>query len=93
MSDSPGGRAAIEIVGAYYEQQLAVLLGHVADAVERFGRGELSALEADGVMFQYSRAAKKLWSFCYVGSSRDAARFIAASDEVDWWARGAYRHR
>lgn len=82
MSKNPEGRAAIEIVGAYYERHLAELLSQVADAVERFSRGELSALEADGVMFQYSRAAKKLWSFCYVTSTAEAARSIADSDRV-----------
>lgn len=93
MSDKPEGRAAIEIVGAYYEHHLAVLLSHVADAVERFSGGELSALQPDGVVFQYSRAAKKLWSFCNMTSAPEAARFIADSDGIDWWVRGAYRQR
>jgi hypothetical protein len=42
-------QSALELVGAYHEEQLSVLLGRAGDAVDRFRSGEADAFEADAV--------------------------------------------
>lgn len=61
---------AREAVAAYHQANLAELLTHVADAMDRFRDGDVDAFEVDHVLFQYSRAAKELWKFCNLGTSR-----------------------
>jgi hypothetical protein len=55
-------RAAREVVAAYHEAQLGELVARVGEALDRFRAGELDAFDADQVIFQYSRAAKELWT-------------------------------
>ena len=50
-------------------------------------------VEADEVIFQYSRAAKELWKFCNHISVEIAARIIADDPPNVWWERGAPRRR
>jgi hypothetical protein len=50
-------------VAAYHRAELAELVAHVAEAIDRFRSGELEAFEVDEVWFQYSPAAKELWKF------------------------------
>lgn len=80
-------------VGAYHEEQLTILLQHVAGALERFRAGELDAFEMDRVMFQYSRAAKELWKFCELGDYGTTARWIREEHPGGWWERGEPRRR
>ena len=47
-------------MATYHEAQLAVLVAHVGEAVDRFRAGELHAFGVDEVLYQYSRAAKEL---------------------------------
>jgi hypothetical protein len=63
MSSKSEWRAAVEVVAEYHEARLAELVQRVGDGVDRFRAGELDALEADRLIFQYSRAAKELWRF------------------------------
>ena len=86
-------QSALELVGAYHEEQLSVLLGRAGDAVDRFRSGEADAFEADAVLFQYGRAAKELWKFCNIGDAFSTAAVIADGPALDWWARGAFRKR
>jgi hypothetical protein len=88
MSTKAERRAAREAVAAYHEAQLAALVEHVGDSIDRFRAGELAAYEADEVIFQYSRAAKELWKFCNLGNVEIAARIIAEDAPADWWERG-----
>lgn len=57
-------RAALKVVADYHATQLAELVGHVGEAVDRFRAGDIDAFDADQALFQYSRAAKELWKFC-----------------------------
>jgi len=84
---------ALELVGGYHREQLSVLLARAGEVVDGFRAGESDAFEADAELFQYSRAAKALWSFCNVGDVRDVAAVIAEGPAIDWWARGAFRRR
>jgi hypothetical protein len=77
----------------YHESQLAILVEHVGDAIDRFRVGELDAFDVDRVLFQYSRAAKELWKFCIPGDPELAANIIHDRPVVDWWERGAPRKR
>lgn len=86
-------RAARQLVGDYYQAQLAQLLEHVAEAVDRFRAGDIDPFEADEVMFRYSRAAKELWKFCNVVSPDVVASSIQQGEDIDWWERGRPRRR
>lgn len=88
-------RAARETVSAYHEQELARLLEHVRDALDRFEAGEIDAFAVDDVIHQYKRAAQKLWSAC-VGSGAGTDRMARAlawqaaeGERTDWWQLGA----
>jgi hypothetical protein len=86
-------QAAREAVVTYHERQLAVLVEHVGDAIDRFRVGELDSFDVDQVLFQYSRAAKELWKFCNLGDPELAASIMHERPVVDWWERGAPRKR
>lgn len=93
MSSKSKRRAAVEVVAEYHEGRLAELLQRVGDGVDRFRAGELDAFEVDQVIFQYSRAAKELWKFCNLSDAEFNAGMIRDGAAVDWWERGAPRHR
>lgn len=93
MSSKSERRAAVEVVAEYHEGRLAELLQRVGDGVDRFRAGELDAFEVDQVIFQYSRAAKELWKFCNISVAEFSAGLIRDGAAVDWWERGAPRHR
>jgi hypothetical protein len=76
-------------VTAYHEARLSDVIGHVADAIDRFRDGELDAFEVDRVLFQYSRAAKELWKFCNMVDVEIIARHVHDGPPIDWWERGA----
>ncbi len=89
MSTKSERQAAREAVGAYHEACLAELVRRVGEAVDRFRAGELDAFEVDGVIFQYSRAAKELWKFCNTSDALFTASLLRDTPWVDWWERGA----
>jgi hypothetical protein len=93
MSSKSERRAAVEVVAEYHEGRLAELLQRVGDGVDRFRTGELDAFEVDQVIFHYSRAAKELWKFCNISDAEFSASMIRDGAAVDWWERGAPRHR
>lgn len=91
-------RAARERVAAYHEARLAELIGHVADAVDRFRAGDVDAYDVDETIHQYHRAARELWKFCWAGSAAQVElvtyaldRLAEDGDAIDWWQRGAPR--
>ena len=82
MSKS-GRRAALKVVADYHATQLAELVGHVGEAVDRFRAGDID----------YSWAAKELWKFCNGTDAEFIARLIDEGAPGDWWERGAPRRR
>ena len=78
-------------MAAYYEAELARLVTHVAEAIDRFRSGELKAFDVDEVLFQYSRAAKELWKFCNIGNVQVTAGQLHGAPPIDWWERGTPR--
>lgn len=75
-------------MAAYHETNLAELVAHVADAIDRFRSGELETFDVDELLFQYSRAAKDLWKFCNIGNVEVTASQLHDGPPIDWWERG-----
>ena len=67
---------------------VAELVAHVAEAIDQFRSGELNASDVDGILFQYSRAAKELWKFCNIGNVHVTAGQLHEGPPIDWWERG-----
>ena len=94
-------RAARALVATYHEAELAGLLEHVAEAIERYPAGELDAHDVDEVIHQYTKAARELWKFCVLGGSGSHVESLVATleqltaegDRPDWWARGETHRR
>ena len=94
-------RAALALVATYYEAELAALVEHVADAIERHRTGELDVHGVDEVIHRYTKAARALWKFCFFGGSGADAERVAATLELltaegerpDWWAAAEGRRR
>jgi hypothetical protein len=92
-------RAARERVGGYHEAELAALVDHVAQAIDRYRAAEIDALGADEIIHHYHRAAQELWKFCWsVGAGANIelidgiiARQSVSGERVDWWQRGRPR--
>ena len=93
VSDKSERRAARSVVAGYHEAELAELVAHVGEAVDRYRAGELDAFDVDRVLFQYSRAAKELWKYCNYLQVEIAAAMIQDQPPHDWWERGAPRER
>jgi hypothetical protein len=65
----------------------------VAEAVDRFRKGEVDAFDVDHALFQDSRAAKELWKSCNPTDVETTARLTGAQPTIDWWERGAPKRR
>jgi hypothetical protein len=84
-------RAARAAVGAYHEAELARLIEHVREGLERYDAGEIDAFELDDLIHHYKRATQKLWAFCTGGGAHvySAARtleWLREQGELpDWW--------
>ena len=91
MSQKSDRQQAREAVAGYHEAELAELVAHVAEAIDRFRSGELETFDVDEVLFQYSRAAKELWKFCNIGNVQVTAGQLHGAPPIDWWERGAPR--
>jgi hypothetical protein len=83
----------------YHEAELAGLIGHVAEALERYRADELDAFGVDETLHNYSKAARELWKFCFGGGSGAYLEIVASilererasGDRRDWW--GAVERR
>lgn len=93
MSSKSDRRAAREVVAAYHEAQLAVLVQRVGEGIDAFRAGHVNAFDVDQILFQYSRAAKELWKFCTLVNVEIAAKVIREEAPTDWWERGKPRRR
>ena len=91
MSQKADRQQAREAVAAYHETELAELIAHVAEAIDRFRSGELMAFDVAEVLFQYSRAAKELWKFCNIGDVQVTAGQLHGAPPIDWWECGTPR--
>ena len=89
-------RNAQERVAAYYESCLRELIGHVEIALDRY-RTDGDAEQMDTALYQYHRAARELWKFCWAGGGgRSQLEFVASLIDdsgapPDWWQRGTPR--
>jgi hypothetical protein len=100
-SEKAERRAARALVVTYHEAELAGLIGHVEEALERFGAGELDAYGVDEVLHHYSKAARELWKFCFAGGSGAHLKIVAliieresaSGERRDWWEAVERRHR
>src|ERR671935_779562 len=90
-------RAARAAVGAYQEAELARLLEHVREGLERYDAGEIDAFELDELIHHYTRATQKLWSFCtgggaHVYSTARTLEWLREQDKLpDWWEQATPR--
>jgi acetyl-CoA acetyltransferase len=92
-------RAARALVATYYEAELAGLVEHVSDAIEGYRAGDLDVHDVDELIHRYTKAARELWKFCFLGGSGSHAERVAATlelltaegDRPDWWAAADLR--
>ena len=86
-------RVAQALVATYQEAELAGLVEHVAEAIERYRAGELDVHNVDEVIHRYQKATQELWKFCFLGGSGTGAESVAATldhltaegKRPDWW--------
>ena len=88
-------RKAHERVGGYYESCLRELISHVGIALDRY-RTDGDAEQMDTALYQYHRAARELWKFCWADGGGSHLEFVASliddpAPPVDWWQRGTPR--
>ena len=93
-------RAARELVASYHETQLAIVLEHVAAAIDAHRAGTLGIHDVDEVIHHYHRAARELWKFCWSGGVGAHIEIVARliehpidDEAVDWWQCAAPRER
>jgi hypothetical protein len=94
-------RVARALVATYHEAELAGLVEHVAEAIERYRSGELDVHDVDEVIHRYHKATQELWKFCFRGGSGAYAETVAATlehltaggERPDWWAAAERRRR
>jgi hypothetical protein len=96
--DDPGSKArrrvARTLVATYHEAELAGLVEHVAEAIERYRAGELDVHDVDEAIHRYHKATRELWKFCFRGGSGAYAETVATTlehltaegERPDWWA-------
>ena len=88
-------RDAQKRVAAYYESCLRELIEHVAIALDHY-RTDGDAEQMNTALYQYHRAARELWKFCWLDGGGSQLEFIASliddpAPPVDWWQRGTPR--
>ena len=95
--DKTARRAARQLIAAYHEEQLRLLLERVRTGFEQLDAGKIDAFELDEIIHRYHRCAQKLWSFCgssggqWLQAARNLAYYRDSGDEPDWWQAGAPR--
>jgi hypothetical protein len=91
-------RVARTVVATYHEAELAGLVEHVAEAIERYRAGELDVHDVDDVIHRYHKATQELcgpppvrWTRRTtpgsVESSTKAGAFQGVVGDGIWWAR------
>ena len=80
-SSKQARRVARALVATYHEAELAGLVEHVAEAIERYRAGELDVHDLDEVIHRYHKATQELWKFCFSGGSGAHIESVAAALE------------
>ena len=86
-------------MSTYHAEELARLVEHLRGELARLDADQIDVFEFDDVVYQYKKAAQKLWSFCNSGHGRFGyvARLIEEEREqggvTDWWGLAAPRRR
>jgi hypothetical protein len=88
-------RTAQEHVAAYHESCLRELIEHVSVALDRY-RTDGDADQMDSDLYQYHRAARELWKFCWAAGGGSQTEFVAgliddSAAPLDWWQHGMPR--
>ena len=89
--------AARELIGAYHQSQLRVLLDHVRAGFTRLDAGEIDEFDLDELIHHYKRSAAALWNFCgssgrqWLQAAKALTHLREQGQEPDWWERGAPR--
>jgi hypothetical protein len=92
---SSARRDAQERVAAYYESCLRELIEHVGIALDHYSTdGDAELMNT--ALYQYHRAARELWKFCWAEGGGSQLEFVASliddpAPPVDWWQRGTPR--
>ncbi|MGD0272354.1 MAG: hypothetical protein ABSB96_01260 [Gaiellaceae bacterium] len=89
-------RASLERVRSYYAEELTGLLAHVEEAIDRYRAGEIDVHQVDEVVHRYTKATRKLWSFCWSGGGSHFVWISRILDQPDlhpgsWWENAAPR--
>jgi len=92
-------RVARALVATYHEAELAGLVEHVAEAIERYHAGEIDVHDVDELIHRYHKATRELWKFCFRGGSGAYLETVAATlerltaegERPDWWAAAERR--
>jgi hypothetical protein len=89
---SSARRNAQEHVAGYYEACLRELVRHVGVALDSYHTDD-DVEQMDSALYQYHRASRELWKFCWAGGGASHLEFVAsliddAATPVDWWQRG-----
>ena len=91
-------RAARELIGAYHQAQLRLLLERVRAGFAQLDAGEMDEFDLDELIHHYKGSAAALWTFCVSSGSKwlQAANALTylrehGEEEPDWWERGAPR--
>jgi hypothetical protein len=99
-SDKTQRRAARERVSEYHENELAILIDHVEEALTLYRAGEIDVHDVDEIIHQYSKAARNLWVFCWSGGGGSNVELVAdildrSGDEAGrgWWGEAAPKGR
>jgi hypothetical protein len=89
-------RAARQLISAYHQEQLRILLEHVRSGFAQLDSGEIDEFEMDNLIYHYKRSAAELWKFCelprnaiYAAGSITELR--EQGRELDWWEAGTPR--
>jgi len=92
VSSTPGN--AQKRVAAYYESCPNELIGHVGIALDRY-RTDGDAEQMDTALYQYHRAVRELWKYCWAGGGSQLEFVASLIDDsappLDWWQRGTPR--
>lgn len=57
-------QAGRQLIAAYHDEQLRLLLNHIRGSFTKFDAGEIDVFDLDEIIGHYKRSAAKLENFC-----------------------------